>query len=320
MNGKIVLISNPKSERNKRGMAEIKTLAAGLPDLIHLQLSHDYWLDQALASLNGQEIGLWICNSGDGTVHGLLSRLLREPERWPIPYFAILPRGMANMTAADCGLRKRTATHLQSMLDVYRDGGLDTYVSPRKVLQVDYHDREPAQFGMFFGAAGIYDAIQLCKGEVHQKGFKGEWSHAVTLAQILWTAATRGLATAGIAGRDIRLRIDGGERLDERLLVVLCTTLERLVLRSRPFWNTGDAPFKFTRIADPAQALVRNAWRILYGGEPRRLDEDSYRSCGAQKLELWLNEPFTIDGEFFTPVPTRPVRITATGPVRFVRY
>ena len=320
MTGKIVLINNPKSERNKKGMAEIEAMTGGMADVKSIDLAPGYWLDEVLADLEGEEIGLWICNSGDGTVHGLLSRLLRAPERWPIPYFAILPRGMANMTAADCGLRKRSATHLYRLIETYRADGLESFVTPRRVLKVDYHDGEPAQFGMFMGAAGIYDAIQLCTGSVHDKGIKGEWSHAVTLAKILWAGATKGLPAIGIEGRQVRLRVDQEEMQDERLLLVLCTTLDQLVLRSRPFWNYGKAPFKFTRIADPAKGLVTNTWRILYGGEPRRLAEKTYRSCGAQSVELWLNEPFTIDGEFFTPIPTRPVRISADQSVRFVRF
>lgn len=320
MPGRIVLINNPKSERNKKGMAEIEALVTGMPDLLSITLEPGYWLDEALADLEGEEIGLWICNSGDGTVHGLLSRLLREPKRWSIPYFAILPRGMANMTAADCGMTKRSARHLNAMIECYLDGKLDAHIAKRRVLKVDYHDLEPVQFGMFLGAAGIYDAIQLCTGEVHGKGIKGEWSHAVTLFKILVAAATKGLSAVGIVGRDIRLRIDHGEPIDERLLVLLCTTLDRLVLRSRPFWNTSTAPLKLTRIADPARHLVRDAWRILYGGEPRRLSEKTYRSCGTSHVEVWLNEPFTIDGEFFTPVATRPVRISADSSVNFVRF
>lgn len=320
MTERIVLINNPKSERNKKGMAEIEALVAGYANLRSIMLEPGYWLDQAMADLAGEEIGLLICNSGDGTVHGLLGHLLRTPGQWQIPYFAILPRGMANMTAADCGLKHRTARHLNALIETYLAGDLEPFVAERRVLRVDYHDQEPDQYGMFLGAAGIYDAIQLCTGEMHSRGFKGEWSHAATLAKILWVAATKGLAAAGIHGRDIRLRIDQGEVLDERLLLLLCTTLDRLVLRSRPFWQTNDAPFKFTRITDPAKGLVRDAWRILYGGEPRRLDEDTYRSCGARGLDLWLNEPFTIDGEFYTPVATRPVRISADQSIRFVRF
>lgn len=320
MSEKIALLSNPKSERNKKGMAEIDALAEADPDIIHIHLSPDHWLDEALERLEGERIGLWVCNSGDGTVQGLLTRLLAGPRRWPIPYFAIVPRGMANMTAADCGLRRRSAKHVQQMISTWRAGELDRYVAKRRVLTVDYRDNHLPVCGMFFGAAGISDAIKLCTGTVHGKGFKGEWSHAVTLASILWSAATKGLEAAGIHGRHVRLRIDRGEPLDEHLLVLLCTTLDHLVLRSRPFWNTGNAPVRFTRITAPAKGLVSNAWRVLYGKEPRRLSETRYRSCGAKQVDLWLDEPFTIDGEFFEPLSSRPVRISAPNSVPFVRF
>jgi len=320
MSQRIALLSNPRSERNKKGMSEIEALAASDPDIIHLRLSPDHWLDAALEALDGQPIGLWICNSGDGTVQGLLTRLLADPQRWPLRYFAIVPRGMANMTAADCGLRRRDARHLANMIATWRAGKLDPYIAARRVLKVDYRDHRAVVRGMFFGAAGISDAIRLCTSSVHDKGFKGEWSHAVTLASILWSAVTSGLEAAGFHGRHVRLRIDRGEPLDEELLLLLCTTLDRLVLRSRPFWNTGNAPVRFTRIAAPAKGLASNAWRILYGREPRRLSETRYRSCGADQVDLWLDEPFTVDGEFFEPLSSRPVHITAPDTVRFVRF
>jgi diacylglycerol kinase (ATP) len=58
---------------------------------------------------------------------------------------------------------------------------------------------------------------------------------------------------------------------------------------------------------------------VLYGDDaPRNLPED-YQSGGADRLELWLDAPFTIDGEFFTPARDRPVVITADETIRFVR-
>jgi hypothetical protein len=64
---------------------------------------------------------------------------------------------------------------------------------------------------------------------------------------------------------------------------------------------------------------VRHARRILYGGKERRLPDPPYRSRDASRVELHLERPFTIDGEFFQAPPGRPVVVTAEEEVRFVK-
>jgi hypothetical protein len=102
-------------------------------------------------------------------------------------------------------------------------------------------------------------------------------------------------------------------------LILFATSLDQLVLRSRPFWGAGAKPIRHTRISYPPKGLIRKAPRILYGSDDRRLPEDDYRSGGALRLELRLDAPFTIDGEIFTPSRDRPVIVTADETIRFVR-
>ena len=316
---RIGLISNPRSERNKGGMERIRRRVSGVPEIIHRELSPELTLEAILAELADAGVSVLVCNSGDGMVQAAMTALLEHRNFERLPPLAIWPRGMANMTAADCGLKSRRWPAMERLLEAVRRDRLQEITVRRNVLSVDYRDNAPAQRGMFLGALGIYDAIRICTGSVHKHGFKGEWSHAVTLAGLLLGSMLKGLGSLGIDGHDIRLRIDQGERQDERLLLLLCTTLDRLVLGSRPFWQIESGPVRFTRISYPPLGLVRNAWRILYGGEPRRLPETHYRSCGARQVEFWLDEPFTIDGEFFEPLPTRPVRVTAFEHLDFLR-
>ncbi|MCB1969830.1 MAG: hypothetical protein KDG54_05410 [Geminicoccaceae bacterium] len=307
----IGLVSNPRSERNKKTLERMRRRIDAEPSIIHRQLAPDRPLDDILAEFADAGIDILVCNSGDGMVQAAMTSLLEKPIFVQPPVMAIWPRGMANMTAADCGLRSPRWSSMERLMAAAESNRLKEILVKRHVLRVDYRDDLPVQRGMFMGGLGIYDAIKICTGSVHTHGFKGEWSHAVTLAGLLIGSLFRGLEAFGIDGHDIRLRVDQGERLDERLLLLLCTTLDQLVLRSRPFWQSEGGPVRFTRISYPPLGLVRNSWRVLYGGEPRRLPETHYRSLGARSVELWLDEPFTIDGEFFEPLRTRPVRITA---------
>jgi hypothetical protein len=315
---RIGLISNARSERNKQGLGPIDQVAAsaGIP---HLRFDGSRPLVELLNDLAGAGTELLVVNAGDGTVQGTLTALLEQEPFATLPLLAILPRGMANMTAVDVGLRDGSAGTLQKLVESAYRGTLGAHVIRRHVLRVENIAGAPPQRGAFLGAAAIYEAIEICKGRMHRMGLKGEASHAATLAWLLLNAGLRGLDAVGMHGQEIGLSADGKPMVHARRLMLLATTLNRLVLRSRPFWNVNGHPLRFTSIAHPAKGLVRHAREILYGGETRSLPAAMFDSGGAERLELTLNGPFTIDGEFFAPHPDTPLVVTASDQVSFVR-
>jgi len=316
---RIGLLSNPKSEGNRKGMAALEAVVEASPEILHRRFVPAEGFAPPLAAMAEAGVELLIVNSGDGTVHGVLTELLAHRPFAQLPLLAILPRGMANMTAADCGLEGKDAATLERLLQACRAGRLDAHLVTRHVLKVDYADDRAAPRGMFMGAAGIVDVIRHVTGKLHTRGIKGEWSHAAAIVGLLAGTAVKGYEALGLRPHDVGLAVDGSARVDEQLLILIATTLDRLVLKSRPFWATGGKPVRYTRIGHPPARLIRSARRVLYGPDaPRDLPRD-YRSGGAERLELWLAAPFTIDGEFFTPSPDRPVVVTADETVRFVR-
>ena len=316
---RIGLLSNTRSERNRKGMTGLAAVIDQAPEILHRSFRPDEGFGPPLRTMAEAGVELVVVNSGDGTVHGVLTELLAQQPFATVPRLAILPRGMANMSAADCGLKGSGPDTLERLLTACRRGTVDDHLAPRHVLKVDYADDQVAPRGMFMGAASIVDVINHVKGKLHSRGIKGEWSHAAAIVGLLTGVVTKGYAALGLKPHQVGVAADGMPRQDERLLILIATSLERLVLRSRPFWGTQGRPIRHMRIGYEPKRLIRLAPRILYGDDGRKLPENDYRSGGAAQLELWLDAPFTIDGEFFTPDPTRPVRVTADEVVRFVR-
>ena len=91
------------------------------------------------------------------------------------------------------------------------------------------------------------------------------------------------------------------------------------MLRSRPFWNTGGRSIHYTSIAYPPRRLLRSARRVLYGGDDRDLPPDCYLSRGADRVELTLSSPFTLDGQLFEADPDTPLVLKAEHSAEFVR-
>lgn len=313
------VLSNPLSERNKQGMEDIEACLAGRADVLHVLFRPGLDLGACLEELAARGVGLLVLNSGDGLVHGILGALFNSAAFRVPPPLAILPRGMTNMTAADVGLGGRSPRRLARLLEVVRRGEMARHLVRRRVLKVRHDPERPPERGMFLGAAGIYDAIQLTTGRMHGSGLKGAWANGATLLTVLARAAMRGVGDIGLGGETIGVGLDGGEIERRPRALVLATTLDRLVLGSRPFWNLSDAPIHFTAFDHPATGLLRHARRILYGGKERRLPDPPFRSRSVERVELVLERPFTIDGEFFTAAPNTPVVVTAEEEVRFVK-
>jgi diacylglycerol kinase (ATP) len=315
----IAMLSNPLSERNRRGMAGIEAVLAERPDVEHIRFEPGMDLQAVLARLSARGCGLLILNSGDGLVHGILGALFLGRAFATPPPLALLPRGMTNMTAADVGLGGRDPATLRRLLQIADRGEIDRHLVKRRVLKVDYDPERPGERGMFFGAAGVYDGIHLCTGSIHTRGLTGSWASTSTIVTILARALWRGVEHTGIGGDLIGVSEDGSPMRTEARALVLATTLDRLVLGTRPFWNIGAAPIRFTAFDHPPRHIVRHAWRILFGGKSRELPDPPFHSAGAERVELRLDRPFTIDGEFFRAAPGVPVVITAEEQVRYVK-
>lgn len=324
---RIGVITNPGSQRNKAGFDEMRRLLDGQPNVDHAVLERITDIPGFLTRFAAAEIDVLVVAGGDGTVQAALTELFGKPLFRQVPLLAIVPCGMTNMIAADVGVARggpRDAARALARLVAASPAELAAAVERRYILRAEnVLDREP-QYGMFFGGAGIPRAIDACRSKVHPLNIKSDSAAAVTLAGVLggWLLGRKdgGRKDGGgiFYGDRITVTLDDAapETLDA--LVILATTLDRLILRSRPFWGDDAAPLRFTTIAYPPQGLLRHAWRILYGGEQRRLPP-SYRSRASHRVALTMDCPFTLDGEMFRPQPDRPLILTAADEARFVR-
>lgn len=316
---KVGLVSNPRSQQNKRGMPRLQAAADALPDLLHHRLGDVAEIPQVLRDFARHEVGILAVAGGDGTVQAVMTSLLEErPYGARPPLLALLPRGMTNMTAADVGLRGRPGRILQRLTALARNGEIERHLRHRPILRLEGMADAPPQRGMFFGAAGIHQAIEICRRRVHALGIEADWAAGLTIAGLLFGWAL-GTSRDAVPGETIATAFDGASPSERHELLVLVTTLDRLVVGSRPFWNQDGGPLRYTAIAHPPRRLLWHAPRVLYGGRTRRLPE-GYRSRGAQRIELELREPFTLDGQFYQPDPSRPLRITADDSLSFLRF
>ena len=94
---------------------------------------------------------------------------------------------------------------------------------------------------------------------------------------------------------------------------MLATTLEKLILRTRPFWAGRQGAIRATLIPYPATSLPRWLLPILYGSERRKSPPGAVSFCAAD-LAIGSSNSFVLDGEFFDSPQNETLRVE-TGPV-----
>lgn len=321
---KIGVITNPGSQKNKTGLAELTGLLDGAPDVHHVVIGKITEVPGILRDFARQEVEAIAVAGGDGTVHAVFSVLFGQSPFAKMPKVVVVPRGMTNMIAADVGLKRSGLPGLKRLLEVARQGNIEEHLVTRRVLRLENALDQPPLYGMFFGGAGIPRAIEACRTKVHSKNIKADPAIAITLLGLLATWFLRGGRSARkdeklFYGDRIGLAFEDEAPLTGEHLVVVATTLNRLILGSRPFWGGDSGHLRFTSIAYPPQRMLRYAWRILYGRADRRLPPESYLSRSVDRVALSMDCPFTLDGEIYQPTPGKEVVITAADEIQFVR-
>ncbi len=317
---KIGLISNLRSKRNRRAFPDVPAAGDRQVELIHRRLEGVNGLGEALAEFARAEVGVIAINGGDGTVSAVLTELLGRRPFSEQPALALLSGGTTNMCAADVGLKGGNGKAMRRLIERAARPDLDATCVEREVFRVAYRpDRTPV-YGMFFGTAAICRAITLCREMIHPLKIESSAASAATLGYLLLRRAVRrGGDDSVMRGDTMTVDFDGEPGNPTDQLLALVTTLDRLVLGSRPFWGNGGGALRYTGIAYPPRRLLRFAHRILYGGADRRLPAGHYVSRNIDRISFAMSCPFTVDGELFQPVEGTPVELDQAGRVRFVR-
>jgi diacylglycerol kinase (ATP) len=318
---RIGVISNPLSQRNKRGMARVDTLLAQHPEILHRRLDRFEDLGTAVSEFVVADLDVIAVNGGDGTVQATLTELFKATEADKLPTLAILSGGMTNMIAADCGLTGSAVSGLKHLIKIASNDTLSKHVVSRQIIRLEWGAGSGPIFGMFFGAAGIYRAIQICRDKVHSLGFESSAAVGLTLAGVLlrWLLPGRH-ASEVFQGDDVSVVLDDDAPVTRSYFLLIVTTLDRLILRSRPYWGQQQGGLRFTGVTFPPARLIRSILSLLYGGDQRKLPPDSYFSHSADKIRLDLTGTFTLDGEMYQPLPGRPVELSSAGSIDLVKY
>lgn len=273
----------------------------------------------ALADLAASGVTLLVVAGGDGTVRNVLTHiLLRQIFEQP-PLIAIIASGSTNMTGHDTGTVELGRLGWEPLQTFAQDPGTSkAEIRTRPVLRVQPSPDAAAFCGMLFGAGAIDHAVGYTQSRLHSAGMRGSVGPAVAFARFLKALAVRDYSH--FAPVDLKACDDRGRTVDGSTLILVATTLNRLLLRFRPFWGTEHAPLAWTAVASTARGILRRLPGAAWGRPGRGVtDGNGFSSGRATSLWLEFDGGFVVDGERYTAERKHgPVTLSIAGSASFV--
>lgn len=317
---RVGLISNPRSQRNKRQMPELRAAAAAQRDLLHVEIDSVHTIHEVLHDFARREVGLIVVSGGDGTIQKVMTDLLNGGEVDPSTPIAVLPSGMTNLIAADVGFAGDPARSLARLCQQVGESKAAGETLVRPALSLWRTPAEAPIHGLFLGTAAFYHGIMLARRRVHSLGVKHQLASAMAIGLgLLRLLCGRGGTDGLRRGERMTVTVDRRSATPHEYLLFMATTLERLFLGLMPFWGDGAGQLRYTSIDYPPEHLWRAVMPVVRGRPLAWMADHGYLSGRADECCLSLSCPIIFDGELVTPQPGVPVVLRGNRQVRFWR-
>ena len=314
------IISNPLSGRNKKSSSSIKHVLETQTDISQYEVQTVKDIKEAVSNLAEHGTSIIVINGGDGTVQGVLTSLLHDRPFDTLPLIAILPSGTSNLNAGDVGLKGNRVAALQQVMRWANGHNEAPTILQRHILRVQRVPQENPIYGMVFGAGAIYQGAQVGWKTKHSVGRLGEVGATLIIGRFVLGLFSK--QHSQITPIHMTVRLDDQSCIEAEFLTVLATTLDRLFLGLRPYWGTEKGPLHYTAVKSKPKHMLRTLPSLLFGKpHPCGTSEHGYDSHNVEKIELHLQDGFTVDGEDYRPdLQQGPVCITDGGRVSFIQF
>ncbi len=296
---RIGVLVNPYSGGNRNGLGAVRNAIDDCPRVFHPDVQTPQDVLTALVDFARNDVNLVALNGGDGTVQAALTALFHNRPFEKLPVLTVLQSGTTSMTARDVGFLGSRVKALRKLFRWAQTGDGKPRTVRRPVLRVA-SPGHPIRYGMFFGAAAIYQGIQYFHRKVNSRGLRGEVGPGLTILRYLWAVVHK--SNDFMASVPLTVKLDQNPSRQFDCLAVLVTSLKRLFLGMHPYWGNEHGPLHYTAVKADPRHLLRALPSVLRGrsgahGTP----ENGFYSHNAHEIKLKIGGGFTLDGQLYTP-------------------
>lgn len=317
----VALLSNPRSTGNRALLPRVREYCAAHPDIFHYEVEDVDQIGEAIRTIAMVSPRVVAINGGDGTVQAALTELYSGGHfGGSPPPVAVLPNGKTNLIALDLGAEGNPLKALERVVELVSAGRLEDHVIERQLISLDGGDSRPV-LGMFLGGAYLADVMLYCRNRIYPLGLPNGVSHF--LAAILGLfAIVFGLGGGRLPPKPEPMTVSlvrQGE-FKGKFSLLIVTTLEKLLLNIRTSEAHGtNGNMKLLATETSVGALFRMlgaTWRGTLG--QKQLEGVHFQQGDEIRIEGERSNVI-LDGEIFEAKNGKPIILTSTQPVPFLR-
>jgi len=318
----VALLSNPRSTGNRALLPRVRSYCAAHPEIFHYEVESVEQIGKALRTIARVQPKVIVINGGDGTVQAALTELHQGGHFGDNPPpVAVLPNGKTNLIALDLGAHGDPLVALERVLEMAR-GDMSQHVVVRELIALSggRHGSTPV-LGMFLGGAGLADSILYCRNTIYPLGLSNGLSHVLTVfAVILGMLSGIGGRFLPPLPRPVRVSMIRDGQLTGRFCLLIVTTLERMLLGSKTEMAGGSVGrMKLMAVDQSPLALLRAMAAAAFGKLGRNAMQGVHLDRGDMIRIEGDRSSVILDGELFHAEVGRPIVLTSTAPVPFLR-
>ena len=317
---RVALLSNPRSTGNRSLLPRIRAFCADHGDIFHYEVEEIGQIGEALRTIARVKPVVLVINGGDGTVQTVLTEI--HHGNWfgdTPPPLAVLPNGKTNLIALDLGSVGDPVVALERVMEIARTG-LDPHVVRRELIALS-GGRENGRpvLGMFLGGAGLADSILYCRNKIYPLGLPNGFSHVLTALAVVLSLIF-GIRAAFLPPRPghVKVSLLRQGQLQGRFSVMIVTTLQRLLIGTRSD-DDSRGGLKLMMVDHRPVTLLR----AIFAGVSGKLGRSAMNGVHVERGDEIRIEggrsSVILDGELFHSEEGRPIVLTHTPPVPFLR-
>jgi hypothetical protein len=320
---RVALLSNPRSTGNRSLLPRVRSFCAEHRDIFHYEVEHVDQIGQALKTIARVKPDVLVINGGDGTVQATLTELYHGGHfASKPPPVAVLPNGKTNLIALDLGAAGDPIVALERVLELARTDLVPHIVSRELISLTGGSASAKPVLGMFLGGAGLADTMLFCRHKVYPLGLPNGFSHVLTAIAVL-ISLLLGVRAAFLPPRPTPVRVSVLKRGEHhgRYSLLMVTTLERLLLGSHipDRHGASGGALQLIMVERSPLALLRAAYAGIVGKLGRTKLSGVFMERGDEIRIEGDHSNVILDGELFEANLDRPIVLTPTAPVPFLR-
>lgn len=314
----VALLSNPRSTGNRAMLPRIRSFCAQHSEIFHYEVESIEQIGAALATIARVRPRVLVINGGDGTVQAALTELhLGGHFGDSPPPVAVLPNGKTNLIALDLGAQGDAILALERVLEIAR-GDLAAHIVPREMIALSDGGVRPV-LGMFLGGAGLADSILFCRNKIYPLGLPNGFSHVLTVLAVFMSLIF-GIRAAFLPPRpgEVKVSLIRQGQIEGRFALLIVTTLHKLLLGSKT-GIAGATGLQVVAVEQNPLAVFRALFGALIGNIGRQNLQGVHLQHGDEIRIEGDHSSVILDGELFRADKGRPIVLTQTQPMPFLR-